>query len=102
MELHNDQVPGDTVWAVAVRFGHESDWDLEWFLTPEASSEDYRHVVEYHKTHHGGEAKRWKVTLPCQRMEREDVDIHVRGKLLYSDPDGTTQLLDVSVQARKD
>jgi hypothetical protein len=101
MELHNNQVPGDTVWALATTYGpgQYQGIDIEWFLTAEASSEEYRHTVAFHKTHSGGTCKRWKVTLPRQRMEREDVDLYVNGKLLLDDPDGTTQLLDVSVQS---
>lgn len=98
MELYNDQVPGDTVWAVAATFGDLLNWDVEWFLTAEASSEDYRTVVEYQKTHSGGAAKRFKVSLPHRRMDRELVDLWVQSKVLHEDPDGTTQLLDISVQ----
>lgn len=104
MELYNDEVPGDTVWAVVTTYG-ASEYqgiDIDWFLTPEASSEEYRHTVGFHKTHSGGTCKRYKVTLPRQRMEREDVDLHVKGKLLLDDPDGTTQLLDVSIQKPTD
>lgn len=100
MELHNGQVPGDTVWALATTYG-PSEYqgiDIDWFLTAEASSEEFRHIVAFHKTHSGGSCKRWKIGLPRQRMDQEDVDTHVRVKLLLDDPDGTTQLLDVSVQ----
>ena len=100
MELHNNEVPGDTVWALVATWGPDQyqGVDIEWFLTAEASSEEYRHIVAFHKAHSGGTCKRWKITLPRRRMEREDVTLYVEGKLLLEDPDGTVQLLDVSVQ----
>ena len=72
--------------------------DIQWFLTAEASSEEYRHIVEFQKTHSGGLCWRIKVTLPRQRMEAEDVTLHVESKLLQEDPDGAVQLLDASSQ----
>ena len=98
MELFNNQVPGDEVWAVVSTYGSSPEKDIQWFLTPEASSEEYRHIVGFHKTHSGGICWRVKVRLPRQRMEAEDVDLHLTGKLLRDDPDGTVQLLDVSSQ----
>jgi len=97
MDLYNNQVPGDTVWALETDFGNGGMWTIEWFLTPEMSSDEYRHAVEYMKTHTGGTAKRWKVTLPRQRMERDEVGYYVQDKL-SEDPDGTAQLLDISAQ----
>lgn len=101
MELHNDEVPGDTVWALVTRFQDSGTDDVEWYLTAEASSEDYRSTVDYMKTHSGGTVKRLKITLPRRRMEREDVALYVALKVAL-DPDGTAQLLDISVQPRKD
>jgi hypothetical protein len=101
MELHNDEVPGDTVWALVTRFQYSGTDEVEWYLTAEASSEDYRSTVEYMKTHSGGTVKRLKVTLPRRRMEREDVALYVGAKVAM-DPDGTVQLLDVSIQPAKE
>jgi hypothetical protein len=101
MELHNNQVPGDTVWAVLIDFGDRGVINIDWYLTPEASSGEYRHVMEYMKTHSGGTCQRYKVTLPRQRMEREEVDTHVEYTLLV-EPDGTAQLLDVGHHTPKD
>lgn len=99
MELYNDEVPGDTVWALVTRF---EDWmtdQVDWYLTAEASSEDYRLMVQYMTEHSiTGATRRWKVTLPRRRMEREDVRLFVEGKLIHDDPDGTAQLLDVGVR----
>lgn len=98
MELFNDEVPGDTVWAVVTTMGDHTHRYVDWFLTAEASSEEFRHMVAFHKAHSGGTAQRWKLTLPRRRMERTDVTLWVEEKLLLQDPDGTTQLLDVSSQ----
>lgn len=101
MELYNDQVPGDTVWAMLTDFGSRGMINVDWYLTAEASSEEYRHTVEYMKTHSGGMCQRWKVTLPRRRMDRQDVGDYVLFKL-SEDPDDTAQLLDISVQTPKD
>lgn len=101
MELHNDQVPGDVVWATATDFGNVGVLHIDWYLTAETSSEEFRNAVAYMKTHSGGLAQRWKVTLPRQRMESEDVALFVEEKLT-SNPDGTAQLLDISVQHGKE
>jgi hypothetical protein len=102
MELHNNQVPGDTVWALLVRGkgSYDEHEFVRWFITAEESSAEYRDSVamQKHKSHAGGTVQRWKVTLPRRRMEREEVDDYVDAALLYNDPDGTVQLLDVSVQ----
>ncbi len=100
MELFNDEVPGDTVWALQTTMGDIDIAYVDWFLTAEASSEEYRNMVGYHKTHSGGTAKRYKVTLPRRRMERQAVGDYVL-EVLEKDPDGTTQLLDISVQRGK-
>ncbi|MGZ4659667.1 MAG: hypothetical protein ACXVYB_00140 [Arthrobacter sp.] len=101
MELHNDQVPGDTVWALETDYGNLHIVEVDWYLTPEMSSEEYRHAVGYMKTHSGGTCKRWKISLPRRGMERDEVADYILGKL-SEDPDGTTQLLDVSVQKTKE
>jgi hypothetical protein len=99
MELYNDEVPGDTVWALQSRL---DDWmtdHIDWYLTAEASSEDYRLMADYMRVHSlAGTTKRWKVTLPRRRMESEDVRLFIEGKLIHEDPDGTAQLLDVTVR----
>lgn len=99
MELYNDQVPGDTVWALQSRF---EDWmtdAVDWYLTAEASSEAYRMMVQYMTEHdRPGITRRWKIILPRPRMDRDDVLVFVEGKLIHEDPDGTAQLLDVSVR----
>lgn len=101
MELHNDEVPGDTVWALVFDFGNRGMITIDWFLTAEASSEDYRNAVEYMKTHSGGTCQRWKVTLPRRRMDRQAVGDYVLFKL-SEDPDGTAQLLDINVRPARD
>lgn len=101
MELFNDEVPGDTVWALSSDFGNFGMVSVDWYLTAEMSSEEYRRTVEYMRTHSGGTAQRWKVTLPRRRMERQEVGDYVMSKLMQ-DPDGTAQLLDISVQRTKD
>lgn len=103
MELYNDQVPGDTVWALLVRAmgSYDEHQFTSWFITPEESSAEYRDIVAYHKSRGvGSTVQRWKVTLPRRRMDRLDVNDYVLYKLV-GDPDGTAQLLDVSVQAPK-
>jgi hypothetical protein len=99
MELYNDEVPGDTVWALQSRF---EDWmtdQVEWYLTAEASSQDYRLMLQYMTEHSiSGTVKRFKVQLPRRRMESEDVRLWVEAKLIHDDPDGTAQLLDVGVR----
>lgn len=99
MELYNDEVPGDTVWALVTRFEGWMTEQVEWFLTAEASSEDYRLMLDYMRSHSvAGTVKRWKVQLPRRRMESEDVTLFVEGKVIHEDPDGTAQLLDVAVR----
>lgn len=101
MELYNDEVPGDTVWAVTSDFGARGFVSVDWHLTAEASSEEYRGVIQYMKTHSGGTCQRWKLALPRRRMDRQEVGDYVMSKLLQ-DPDGTAQLLDVTVLSPKD
>lgn len=98
MELYNNEVPGDTVWALQSRFEEWMTDQVEWYLTAEASSQDYRLMLDYMREHAiSGTVKRFKVTLPRRRMESEDVTLLVEGKLVHEDPDGTAQLLDVHV-----
>jgi hypothetical protein len=103
MELHKDQIPGDTIWALVTEFG-PGTIDVECYLTAEASSHDYRQTVIYMKTHSGGKCVRFKVSLPRRRMEIQEarpyvmdklVDALDRGPGLAADPDGTWQLLDI-------
>jgi hypothetical protein len=86
MDLHQGEVPGAEVWAV-VMITEYSYRDVQWFITPSAATEDYREVVEFiTKARKGmqGQAERWHITLPAQRMEAEAVTIWVEG-LLNSD-----------------
>ncbi|HSU47451.1 MAG TPA: hypothetical protein VLJ40_11100 [Arthrobacter sp.] len=101
MELHNDQVPGDIVWATVSDFGNVGMVSVDWYLTAEMSSEEYRRAVAYMTAHSGGLAQRWKVTLPRRRMDSQEVGDYVMSKLMQ-DPDGTTQLLDISIQSGKE
>lgn len=100
MELYNDQVPSNQVWAleVASRGTYDEHRFVSWFITAEESSAEYRDLVRSHKSRGvAGSVKRWKITLPYRRMSADQVRDYVEGKLMR-DPDGTTQLLDVSVQ----
>lgn len=82
MDLHNGQVPSACVWAVAMDLNYGSR-DVEWFITSEAATEDYKEVVAHIKgRQHGGTAERWIVILPGQRMEAEAVSIWVEALLL--------------------
>jgi len=100
VELHNDQVPHNVVWAleVASRGTYDEHWFVNWFITAEESSAEYRDTVAAHKRRRvAGVVKRWKVALPRQRMSIDEVRDYVEFKLMQN-PDGTTQLLDVSIQ----
>lgn len=100
MELYNDEVPGSEVWAVVVTSmgTYDEHRYVDWFITPEASTQNYRDAVAYNKAHNGGQVQRWKVILPRRRMHMVDVTEFVEQALLRRDPAGDTQLLDVSVQ----
>lgn len=82
MDLHLDQVPAREVWATRIENSFGGD-DIEWFITAEASSDDYRSVVgwwEYpNKLFEDQEVviTRWYIELPRQRMERDEVDAWV-------------------------
>lgn len=101
MQLHNNQVPGDQVWAVMVssKGTYDEHTFVQWFLTAEASSEEYRDVVAMHKhkSHSGGTVQRWLVNLPRRRMDETEVRDFVEDEILYG-PTGSGRLLDVSVQ----
>lgn len=105
MELHNDEVPGDAVWALLVigNGTYEEHRYVHWFLTPEASSEEYRYMTDFHKrSAHGGTVQRWKVILPRRRMPASQVKDFVEDQLLWhSGPTEHTRVLDVSVQPGK-
>lgn len=103
MELYKNQVPGGQVWALLVvaRGTYDTHTHVRWYITAEASSEEYRDVVDFQKRNHGGTVQRWKVTLPRQRMTTEEVTDFVDDALLYQPPGITTQLLDVSVQQER-
>lgn len=102
MELHNGQVPGDTVWALLVRAmgSYDEHQYVRWFITPEESSADYRDTVADHKRHGAAATvQRWKITLPRRRMQTNEVRDFVEDALLYQPgPTESTQLLDVSIQ----
>lgn len=91
MELHNDQVPSREVWAVRVENSFGGD-DIEWFITSEASSDDFRGVTawwEWPKRLFDGQevvVTRWYVELPRQRMDWKDVDDWVQFVLTNDDP----------------
>lgn len=99
MELHNNQVPAGQVWALLVRSRGTYDEHayVQWYITAEESSADYRAVTAHHKIHGGGTAQRWKITLPRWRMSFDEVTDFVEGQLLYRQgPTECARLLDVS------
>lgn len=74
MQLHNDLVPDDKVWAVRSSYASDpSNQFLDWFITAEAATLRYRDVLDYLKRGTGGEVSRWLVQLPRQGMESYDV-----------------------------
>ena len=79
MELHSGQVPAREVWAVRVENSYGGD-DITWFITAEASSDDFRSVSRWwewpKRLFEDQEVviTRWYIELPRQRMDREDVD----------------------------
>lgn len=92
MELHNDQVPGSEVWAVVI--GDEFGDAIDWWITAETSSQDYRDTLAWYERHMAGlrageelnvTVSRWYVLLPRQRMDRGDVTDFVEAAL--ADPD---------------
>lgn len=88
MELHNDEVPASEVWAVVIE--NADVRSVDWFLTPEASSDAYRSAVGWytrnaHEIELPVRVTRWYVELPRQRMDRYDVDWFVEG--FISDPE---------------
>ena len=90
MELHNDQVPGREVWAVRVENSYGGD-DIEWFITAEASSADYRRVTtwwEWPQRHFEDQSvtvTRWYIELPRQRMDWDEVEAWVNFALSSED-----------------
>ena len=100
MQLHNNQVPSNQIWAleVASMGTYDEHRFVSWFITAEESSAEYRDIVRVHTARGvASTVKRWKVTLPRQRMDMDEVRDYVTYKLI-EDPDGSTQLLDVSVR----
>ena len=94
MDLHNGQVPSACVWAV-VMDSPPGAKDVEWFITSEESSRDYREVAA-HVKNKGGVAERWLVTLPAQRLEADVVTAWVEALLLQEDnPPTYARRLDV-------
>lgn len=90
MDLHRDEVPSDEVWAV-VMDSPEGSKDVEWFITAEAATDDYKDVVGYVRNK-GGSVERWHVRLPAQWMESDDVTRWVEALLIHpaiSDHDPT-------------
>lgn len=88
MDLHNGQVPAACVWAVVMDLGLGSK-DVSWFITSEASTDDFKLVSFYiQRRDDGGTAERWLITLPGQRLEAEAVTRWVEAHLLYQDAMG--------------
>lgn len=80
MELHNDEVPAGEVWAVTIE--DDCGTDIEWYITAEESSGEYREAVHWHERLDGGvladtTVARWYVELPRQRMPSDEVDAWV-------------------------
>lgn len=93
MDLYLGQVPSDEVWAVVLEAPTGSR-DVEWFITAEAATEDYK-LVKFYVERKGGTVERWHVPLPKQRMEADDVTIWVEALLLSEDPPKHARRLDV-------
>lgn len=91
MELHNDEVPADEVWAVTIE--DPAGTNVEWFLTGSAASEDYRHVVGWWERF-GADVvwdttvARWYVELPRRGMPRDEVDAWVNFVLTSTEGGG--------------
>lgn len=86
MDLYQGEVPAAEVWAVVMDLGYGSR-DVSWFITTEASTDDYKAVTDYiQRRDDGGTAERWLVKLPGQRMEADAVTIWVEALLLSEDP----------------
>jgi hypothetical protein len=92
MELHNDQVPGDEVWAV-VSAGHYEGAHkaVDWFITAEASRQDYQEAVDWIRRV-DGIAERWQVDLPRRRMEQTDVTLFIEEQVLSEAPTNARKL----------
>lgn len=78
MELHNDEVPADEVWAVTIE--DPAGTNVEWFLTSAGATEDYRYVVgwwERYGSTFDTTVARWYVELPRRGMPRDEVDAWV-------------------------
>jgi hypothetical protein len=89
MELHNDEVPADEVWAVTIE--DPAGTNIEWFLTGKAASEDYRHVIEWWERFSADvvwdtTVARWYVELPRRGMPRDEVDAWVN--FVLTSPEG--------------
>lgn len=82
MELHNNEVPSDEVWAVTIE---DSDGiHADWFLTGAGATEDYRGTAEWWERHiydtvqQDVTVARWYVELPRRGMPRDEVDAWVQ------------------------
>ena len=82
MELHNDEVPTDEVWAVTIE---DSDGiRADWFITSAASVEDYRDTAEWWEKHIYATVEkdvtvaRWYIELPRRGMPRDEVNAWVQ------------------------
>ena len=81
VELHNDEVPADEVWAVTIE--GPAGTSIEWFLTAAESSENYRHLVGWWERTFDADLQgddtlaRWYVELPRRDMPRDEVDAWV-------------------------
>lgn len=81
MELHNNEVPADEVWAVTVE--DDSGISSEWFLTGKTATEEYRDTTEWWERHIYATVQqdvtvaRWYIELPRRGMPRDEVDAWV-------------------------
>jgi hypothetical protein len=76
MELHNDEVPVSTVYAVTVDGPYAQS--VDWFITAEASNEAFRDAkADADESSFARKVARWQVHLPKRRMNAEDVALHV-------------------------
>jgi hypothetical protein len=103
MQLHNGQVPDNKVWAVLTHYSSDpSNQFLDWFITADASTMRYKEAVAYLRDQGtGGEASRWLVTLPRQRMESYDVHEFVYHHVITAKSSSNATRLDIFVQPGK-
>lgn len=82
MELHNDEVPADEVWAVTIE--SSLGIEAEWHITAASATEEYRGVIEwwerniYATVEQDVTVARWYIELPRRGMPRDEVDSWVQ------------------------